>query len=268
VWPQTSAHTQSGVAPQITVGPNVQVSLARSNITHDEVLMAADPTDAKRLLACSMIGRSPGNELITGAYASYDGGQTWLPVVADERSFDEEGKKSGADPAVAFGPNNIAYFASLTQTGPRSPVLQAWYSSDGGKNWAQSRMPERGNENVDREYFAVDNTNSKYRGRVYIFAQQASVKELGEKALPAGIALWRSLDGGKSFERPVQRFPSDRMTGFQNGNGVVLSDGTFVAVTNQLIAEKYSHTIRGMSVDWRRRRVRYWQLFPRMAPRH
>jgi len=37
----------------ISVGKNVHVSSARGNVTHLEVMLAADPTNARRLMACS-----------------------------------------------------------------------------------------------------------------------------------------------------------------------------------------------------------------------
>src|SRR5262249_2637287 len=92
-------------SPTITVGPNVRVSRARPDLHHIEVLLAAGPGDPKRLIACSMIGRSPTNEMLTGVYASFDSGATWAPVVTEEE------ERFGADPTCTFGRNGTAYFA-------------------------------------------------------------------------------------------------------------------------------------------------------------
>jgi len=56
--------------------------------------------------------------------------------------------------------------------------------------------------------------------------------------LPGGITLFRSLDGGKTYERPIQRLAPDRTTVVHPGNAIVLSDGTFVAVFAQLTIDK------------------------------
>ena len=43
-----------GQQDEIIVGRNVQVSKARGDLVHNEVLLSADPTNASRLLGCSM----------------------------------------------------------------------------------------------------------------------------------------------------------------------------------------------------------------------
>lgn len=67
--------------PKITVAPNVQVSIARAQEDHGEVLVAADPSDPNRLVGCSMIFPDPlqrrWSDGIT--YFSDDGGAHWAP---------------------------------------------------------------------------------------------------------------------------------------------------------------------------------------------
>src|SRR6266851_7725756 len=93
---------------KIAVGANVHVSRARAERIHDEVLIAADPENAARLLACAIVGPGPAGERNTAAYATFDGGSTWDPVVTDSR--DDAG-----DPACTFGPRGRAYFTSISQ---------------------------------------------------------------------------------------------------------------------------------------------------------
>ena len=215
---------------QIIVGANVQVSRARASAMHNEVLIAADPSDARRLIGCSMIGPSPAGKWITGAYASFDGGVTWVPVMADDQDF------NSADPACVYGIGGTALFASLGSGKDRKTRLKAYHSEDGGKTWTGSKIPDASSDMLDREYIAVDNTRGNYHGRIYIYGQRRGYGL--DDRLPDGITLFRSLDGGKTYERPIQRLAPDRTTVVHPGNAIVLSDGTFVAVFAQLIIDK------------------------------
>jgi hypothetical protein len=89
--------------PHIEIGPNVQVSKARANLRHFEVVIAADPTGARRLLIGAMTMNGPG----LAVYRSFDGGQTW-ELVFEKTSPAPTGKIGDPgqlarwnDPAVA-----------------------------------------------------------------------------------------------------------------------------------------------------------------------
>src|SRR5260370_28685916 len=85
---------------RITVGPNVQVSKARANIPHGEVILAADSTKPARLLAGSMIEQPDAGDSVV-VYSSSDGGKTW------GLALQKEGARAGpkfADPSRAFWP--------------------------------------------------------------------------------------------------------------------------------------------------------------------
>ena len=74
------------------------------------------------------------------AYASGDGGRTW--GVTLERNA-EKGGPYYADPAVAFDPDGVAYFAALRlrpQSRPQS-ALEITSSRDGGHTWARPLSP-------------------------------------------------------------------------------------------------------------------------------
>src|SRR5438552_2002043 len=98
---------------QIVVGPAHQVSTARSGFVHFEALLAADPTNVGRLLACSIV-ESPADEGATGllrrasevsTYLSIDGGSTWRATLTTKG---EAGRESW-DPACTYGPGGAAY---------------------------------------------------------------------------------------------------------------------------------------------------------------
>src|SRR6266446_2501847 len=222
--------SSSGAQQRITVSANVHVSSARSQVTHDDVLIAADPSDASHLLACSMFDPEDGVfGPMTTVYASFDGGRTWSHVLTDSTADTE-------DPACVFGPNGTAYFGHIQP-------MRIYRSTDAGKTWSAATFPV-GPDQEDRDFLSVDNTGGKFHGRVYAYAQMAA-PHLDGKVLPKGITLWRSLDSGKSFEGPVQRFPDDFSTAFHPGNSAVLSDGTWMAVVNQLNISKRHDGIGG-----------------------
>ena len=127
---------------QIMVGPNVQVSKAYENRRHSEVIVAADPNHRDRLLAGSMVldaGTVKGG-LSVVAYASGDGGKTW--GLALEKKA-EKGGPYYADPAVAFDPDGVAYFAAMRLRPRSSPqsALEITSSRDGGHTWAAPLSP-------------------------------------------------------------------------------------------------------------------------------
>jgi len=166
---------------------------------------------------------------MTTVYASFDGGRTWSHVLTDSTADTE-------DPACVFGPNGTAYFGHIQP-------MRIYRSTDAGKTWSAATFPV-GPDQEDRDFLSVDNTGGKFHGRVYAYAQMAA-PHLDGKVLPKGITLWRSLDSGKSFEGPVQRFPDDFSTAFHPGNSAVLSDGTWMAVVNQLNISKRHDGIGG-----------------------
>src|SRR5262245_47263304 len=97
------------LASPISVSPNVHVSTYGASQTHNEVLVAADPSDATRVMACVIVGRSPTNELLTAVYSSFDSGATWTATTADSSG-------AAGDPACEYGPGGHAYFTSLSRS--------------------------------------------------------------------------------------------------------------------------------------------------------
>src|ERR1051325_3715714 len=208
----------------LTVGKNVQVSVAHRNEVHDELLAAADPRDPKRLMACVIIGTFQPEDQHT-VYASFDGGMTWSAVLQERAQHGLLG-----DPGCAFGPNNNAYSTVINNAGKASRLV-VQHSVDGGRTWMPSAIPLP-NSGIDRDHVIADNTGSKYRGRVYLYGQ-FSAHQFDGGNTPMGFTLWRSLDGGQTFDRPVQVFPPDRTTVFWISSAAVLSDGTLAVLVGQ-----------------------------------
>jgi len=71
-------------------------------------------------------------------------------------------------------------------------------STDGGHTYTiSSRFPF-----IDREYVDVDRTKGKYAGRVYLIGQ-GSVQPVAGATSRSSLQLFRSPDGGKTFQGPV-----------------------------------------------------------------
>src|SRR6266536_5374196 len=127
----------------IAVGPNVQVSRTRPDWEHNEVILAADPNDARHLLAGSMfLDPSKGGYSVV-TYVSFDSGRSWTPSLVVGRDRGHYG-----DPAIAFGCSGIAYSVSLKSVGRRSQWQTLVHrSDDGGKTW----LPPTVLPYIDRE---------------------------------------------------------------------------------------------------------------------
>jgi len=213
-------------ASRIRVGKNVAVSRSRPDVSHGEVLVSADPEDPNRLLGCSMTLTETSNRIATAVYRSMDRGATWEPVL------DTNKYKFSGDPTCALGAGGAAYYVALGTTEDGKNWAPVYRSADGGKTWAEPTLLH-GFHGLDREYVTVDNTKSKYAGRVYVHATGWARGMEGERKA-ADLSVFTSSDRGAHFMGPIKRAALGRNYVLGVGNGVVLSDGTFVAIFGEL----------------------------------
>ena len=216
--------------PLVTVGPNVQVSKSRSDLIHNEVLLAADRTNPKNLIGCTMAFSSQQNKIVTIAYISDDSGKNWDFAVTNDA-----GILSG-DPACTFGPDGKAYFIALERSSSANDRVVVYRSMDYGKTWSPATTLAGSAPSADRPYVIVDQTAGKYAGRVYVYGQIAQRTVDGEYA-GMSLAVWRSLDNGVSFYGPIGR-SRDKSFSYHLANSVVLSDGTLVCLIAELDSQK------------------------------
>ena len=210
---------------QISVGPNVRVSVANSTRAHTELSIAADPEDPKHLLACSIITNSEGPpKASTIVYVTFDGGTTWTPTRETSEFF-----KSG-DPACTLGQSGSAYFVADVRTSQENPFTVVYRSSDGGRTW----LPPVEMSYIERPSIVVDVSKSAYREYVYVNGWSA-VKDFDGTKRGFGIGLRRSVNSGRSFEPPIIRLPLENDRHYTNGMGNcrILSDSTIVCVFSQ-----------------------------------
>jgi hypothetical protein len=222
-------------AQRITVGRNVHVSAVRPDIKHNETTIAADPADAKRLLACTMLTGG------VAAYASFDGGLTWsAPAI-------KTGVPRANDPTCAYGPNGSAYFMhKIKETAGPSDIdrLAVHRSNDGGRTFEPLIL---GPQTTDRPWVAIDTRKEAgEHGRIFIsynyhvhFEHTPLVHKTDD--FMNAVALQASVDGGRSFGTFAMRaLRSDSTHSFRQPGmigTVVLSDGSALLM--------YEHGVSG-----------------------
>lgn len=220
-----SHSTTEGSAPAMRVGPVAHVSAGGEREAHDEVVLAADPNDAGRLLACAMINTSSGSSdesRRSTSYLSADGGRTWTRGPTTTLIT--------ADPSCAFAPDGRAYF--LTQSSRRkwdragTWTLELNHSMDGGRTWAAPQFSAGG----DRPWLVVDTASTARPSPIYV-TYQSSVDRLRGDGGPEPIALFlkRSTDGGRTWEAPAVRLGevgTSEVSAVTPQQAVVLGDGT------------------------------------------
>ena len=227
VLPATSNDVGRKNATPIVVGPNVQVSKALEHLSHGETYIAADPRNADRLLGASMVFSEEMNKTYSLVYASQDGGEHWMPT------HEIKGFAHAPDPVCAFGPDGTAYFVAMGLKGGDSVDLVVYRSKDGGMTWLGPTTIPSTFQGADREYIVADHTHGPYRGRIYINGL-SWVRHISGPHQASAVGVWRSLDNGESFSEPVKMasWGSRYLNGI--GNGVVLSEGTFVCLFAEL----------------------------------
>ncbi|MGH9453903.1 MAG: hypothetical protein ACRD2O_08035, partial [Terriglobia bacterium] len=227
-----------GLAAQIMVGSNVQVSKANPHTWHNEVIMGADRNHPGRLIVCAQIDNLKDQKRSNVVYISFDAGKTWKSAVIVPDYF-------SGDPDCGYGPDGTAYFSAMAANMTngvlgRQHFMVIYRSPDGGKTWeTQIHGPYMN----DRPYMAIDQSDGPYRGTVYIGGEShlLAEKPSGGNGLEDYVelyALFASHDGGHTFTGPTERAITDSRPGHARPNGAgitVLSDGTAVMLYEHLV---------------------------------
>ena len=231
---------------QISIGPNVQVSATRPDVAHNEVVMAADPGNAGRLIACSMYAKPDGN-MGSAAYVTFDGGTTWSAPVVSNALY-------ANDPTCAYGPGGVVFFAHKIRIASRDVAssdfdrLGIHRSRDGGRTWD----PEiRGPQTTDRPFITVDPRLAAPWGRFYV-AYNAHIHAIDPAPhdnvnFRNAVALQASDDGGKTFHsyaaRALMTQTPEAGANAAMSDVVVLSNGTVVSLyTEQRVGSRNAAT--------------------------
>ena len=139
------------------------------NGPHNETSIAVNPQNPDNIIGGAndyQLGLNPGGHvsetLLSRAHVSFDGGQTWTEYPLNSNST----YQASGDPSVAFDAQGNAYYATLgfRFVGPfnaQNPDVLVSSSSDGGKNWATSRIAAGSGvetsvgDLLDKEYVAA-----------------------------------------------------------------------------------------------------------------
>lgn len=216
------AAAAAGLSAQLSVGPNVQVSLQRSGDTHYEVLAAADSGDPDRMIVGAIVYPDGGGDPGTIVYATRDGGLTWRATLGGDELLHT------GDPAPAYGLDGVAYYtaSSLAPNAERRMLL--FKSVDGGTQW--QRLPPL--TYSDRQYITVDTTGSRYRGRIYVNGNNRVPREITD------FVVFHSADGGATFQGPGTRPGYGAFITPEMGNAVVAADGTLIGLFTQVAGDR------------------------------
>ncbi|HEX7614249.1 MAG TPA: PKD domain-containing protein [Thermoanaerobaculia bacterium] len=142
-----------------------------------------------------IVGFNDANDPPGSSYGlSADAGSTF-----SQQTLPAPGQNLG-DPVVAFGPNGEIYYATLAFANDGASVISSCVSTDSAVSWSCTEASTvAGNvyDTQDRDWLAVDNSSSKYRGSVYV-----SWTDFSQVYGGSFILLARSTDGGLSFGGP------------------------------------------------------------------
>ncbi len=141
------------------------------------------------------------NDITNGVFStisySNNGGLSWKSVAPP---IYPSGGGQG-DPALAAGPGGVFYYAHLASTAQGISTLGVTRSTDGGATWSPLVNATAGTTNQlvshDKEWIAVDNSNSRYRGNVYL----SWTRFTNIFTEDIGIAFARSTNGGRTWSR-------------------------------------------------------------------
>jgi len=222
----------------------------------NETTIAVNPANPNNVVAGSndyrlFNSRESRNDATGVADTSFDGGKTWTDVTLPGLNFMTGGTgalsymDSAGDPAIAFGPLNTVYYATLVFSRAIPPDGQQMASGiavsashDGGLTWGQPTVVQIDGVNPDgtptptfffndKEWITVD----PIVGTVYVTWTRFTFDHDGN-FLESPIMAARSTDRGAHFNTPVRVSPS--LNGFTGGitpfgsgsNPVVQNNGT------------------------------------------
>ena len=141
------------------------------------------------------------NEFNFNGYGvSTDGGNTW----SHRRTPDPPNGFNLGDGVVAFGPNGECYYAGLAfvpaNTGGTKSIIGVAKSTNNGATFSTpfdaSTTASNTTDMLDKEWIAVDRTNSAFKGNVYASWTDFTLSG-------SFINFSRSTNGGSTFEPPI-----------------------------------------------------------------
>ncbi len=171
--------------------PNIRINDDTTTEIQNEQQIIANPLDPDNLVAVWRDFRLGYRQI--GIGASFDGGVTWTQQLLQDPHYIWE-----SDPGVTVdsaGNFFIVFLGFYDVLEPNGLFIQK--SVDGGLMWSESTAVIDGvsGQFQDKELMACDRTGSIHDGNLYVVWAQVGHFD---------IVCSRSVDGGQSFEAPVQ----------------------------------------------------------------
>jgi hypothetical protein len=174
--------------------PNIRINDPAST-TPEEVTIAINPANPSQLAAGANINYY---------YYSTNSGQTWTQSTLASSSFGVWG-----DPCTIFDASGHLYYAHLSNPpsgGYWIDRIVVQKSTDGGSTWNQGvgigyNPPTK---EQDKEWLAVDMTNSPYRNNLYVAWTEFDSYGSSNPLDSTRILFSRSTDAGLSWSPPVR----------------------------------------------------------------
>ena len=170
----TSFYNLSGGGPCVALGAHLQPPYTNIQVSHDtyrahsEPMLVEDPHNPLHLVGGSKFFTDPAHyRFQIGAFVSFDGGCTWSDAGVLP-GFEHYGVTS--DISFAFGNHNEVYAAVLNASKTASGIAVST-SHDGGKTFGLPvlvTLDTTGKAFNDKPWIAVDQTNGKYSGSIYV----------------------------------------------------------------------------------------------------
>ncbi len=196
----------------IDVGEDRLVNAGGADAPLIEPHLAVNPKNPMHLVAGAIVAIKPDlSEMHCAIFTSFNGGRAW--------SRHDLKLKQCYDPWVAITGKGTAIFTAI-DIDKEGSGLVIYRSADGGRNWTDQFISM--GKGHDHQTIAVDNTNSKFSGSIYLISSIMVRNEAKQRRAKVFVA--RSSDDGLTFQEQSRVTPSN--LNLQAANGVILSDGT------------------------------------------
>ena len=175
---------------------NIRIDDPSDSWQPQEVSIAINPTNPQNIVVGS-------NKKYY--YYSFDGGQTW-----DGGTQTSQYNMCG-DPCVVFDAEGTVYYGHISEPSTYWPDrIVVHRSVDDGRTWTHEYgIGYIAGKNQDKEWLAVDMTDSDYKGNVYVSWTQFDEYNSSNPADKTIIRFARSTDKGETFSTPIKISETD-----------------------------------------------------------
>lgn len=194
-----------------------------------EIHAAVNPTDTANIVITPIQevqagGSMGGGQLALPVYVTKDFGATWTksPFVA--------GGAGGGDPVLAFDADGTLYFSWLDLRSSSGYTINLLFtkSTDGGMTWAApdtvdgGELSMLGGTMVDKQWMAVDRSNSPRRNSLYLIYLRATMSMSSQSQ---GLVLRRKPAGAARFDTAMVHLTDDTFDQMQFSSVNVDAEG-------------------------------------------